>query len=38
MYGFFASPRSVVGRRNSQNTVAVVTISTPAMLIQLFEK
>src|SRR5215813_4803799 len=37
-YGFSVSPRSVIGRRNSQKTVAVVTMITPARLIQLFER
>ena len=38
IYGLVVSPRSVTGRRNSQNTVAVVTRITPARLIQLFDR
>src|SRR5471030_3334035 len=35
MYGFWISPRSVVGSRKSQDTVAEVTIAIPTMLSQL---
>jgi len=38
MYGFVSWPRSVVGSRKSQNTVAVVTRITPVRLIQLLDK
>src|SRR5690242_7712543 len=37
-YGFSVSPRNVIGRRNSQKTAAVVVITTPARLIQLFAR
>ena len=38
MYGLAVSPRKVTGSKNSQNTVAEVTIITPARLIQLLER
>ena len=38
MYGLAVSPRSVMGSRNSQKMVAVVTITTPVRLIQLLDR
>ena len=38
MYGLEVSPRSVTGSRKSQKMVAVVTITTPARLIQLLDR
>ena len=37
-YGLAASPRNRVGNRKNQKTVAVVTITTPRRLIQLFDR
>src|ERR1039457_575936 len=37
-YGFSTPPRSVIGNKKSQKTVAVVTITTPARLIQLLDR
>jgi hypothetical protein len=38
IYGLDAWPFRVVGNRNSQKTVAVVTTPTPTRLIQLFDR